>query len=360
MTERPANISRRIDISLPGSEINVNPIRLDGSSLFVPIHLAILICLVAATASEGVAQLDRFPSRQERQDEAELDRIPFDGRQAYEYLKEICEIGPRVSGTEGMFRQQAYLKEKFEAEGAKVEYQEWQVTHPETFERVTLRNMIVQWHPEQKHRILICAHYDTRPFPDQDPIDPTGPFIGANDGASGAALLLELGKHMKDLDRDFGVDFVLFDAEEFVFDRRRDPLFIGSTYFSEEYANSPPEYQYKYGVLVDMIGDKSLELFFEANSMIHARDLTRSIWNTARKLRVSEFIARTRHEVRDDHLPLNQIARIPTCDIIDFDYPSPTTRYSFWHTQDDTPDKCSAVSLAKVGWVLKEWIFSLE
>lgn len=308
----------------------------------------------------AMAQPNQGGSRQERAEQAELDRIPFDGRQAYQYLLDICEIGPRISGSEGMAKQQEYLQSRFEEMGATVEYQAFPVPHPETLEPTTMRNMIIQWHPDRKHRILICAHYDTRPFPDQDPVDPTGLFIGANDGASGPALLLELGKHMKELDRHFGVDFVLFDGEEFVFDRRRDPLFIGSTYFAEEYAARPPEYQYTFGVLVDMIGDQSLELYYESNSMLHARDLTRSIWNTARRLRVREFIPRVRHEIRDDHLPLNQIARIPTCDLIDFDYPAPNARHSYWHTREDSPDKCSPVSLAKVGWVLKEWIYSLE
>jgi Zn-dependent M28 family amino/carboxypeptidase len=217
-------------------------------------------------------------------------------------------------------------------------------------------NLIVQWHPDRKKRLLLCCHYDTRPFPDKDLVDPMGRFDGANDGASGVALFHELGKQMPRLNCAYGVDFVFFDAEEFVYDRRRDSLFVGSEHFSREYVQDPPEYRYVSGVLIDMIGDRQLQIYYEKHSMQFAPILTRGIWSTAKKLGVREFIPRQRHQVRDDHLPLNRIAKIPTTDIIDFDYPTPSARRSYWHTRDDTVDKCSALSLAKVGWVLQEWL----
>ena len=100
-----------------------------------------------------------------------------------------------------------------------------------------------------------------------------------------------------------------------------------------------------------MVGDADLQIYQERNSVTwpQTRPLVHSIWTTARKLGVREFIFRPEHEIRDDHLPLNNIAKIPTCDIIDFDYPH-------WHTRADTPERCSALSLAKVGWVVQEWL----
>ena len=227
--------------------------------------------------------------------------------------------------------------------------------------RVTISNLVIEWHPERTARVLLCAHYDTRPFPDRDRQRPKGVFVGANDGASGVALLMELGRHMPALQSSIGVDFVLFDGEEFVFDenRDRDYYFIGSTFFARNYRNNPPAYKYRGGVLLDMVADAQLQLYQERNSVKHARDLVTQIWNMANRLDVSEFVRQTRHELRDDHIPLNEIARIPTCDIIDFDYPRPGGR-QYWHTEDDTPDKCSATSLAKVGWVVLEWLKSLE
>ena len=103
------------------------------------------------------------------------------------------------------------------------------------------------------------------------------------------------------------------------------------------------------GVLVDMIADRSLQLYMEKNSLNKAPEVTRSVWAVAKRMRVKEFIARSKYEVRDDHLALNDIAGIPTCDIIDFDY-------RYWHTTRDTPIQCSAASLTKVGKVLLQWM----
>lgn len=283
--------------------------------------------------------------------------IPFNGDRAYTHLKEICAIGPRVAGTEGMRRQQAYLQEHFEKLGGRVTMQEFPVRHPLDGSRVTLANMIVEWHPEKKDRILLCCHYDTRPFPDEDPANPRGVFVGANDGASGAALMCELAQEMSSLKSKYGVDFVLFDGEELVYDNDRDKYFLGSEHFAREYVTNPPPHKYKYGVLVDMVGDSQLAIYREINSMRTpaSRQLTNDIWVVARSLGVKEFIAATKYEVRDDHLALNNIARIPTTDIIDFEYPR-SRGASYWHTTRDVPENCSALSLAKVGWVIKTWL----
>lgn len=293
---------------------------------------------------------------QNLKEDAELAKIPFDGKASYGTLKRICDLGPRITGSDAMSKQQEILAGHFSKLGAKIRRQRFQVLHPETREKVDVVNLIVQWHPQSQRRLILCCHYDTRPFPDSDVIDPRGRFIGANDGASGVALFHELGKHMPKIQCSYGVDFVFFDAEEFVFDKRRDPLFVGSEYFARNYIQEASPVQYVSGVLIDMIGDRELQIYYEKNSMQFAPVLTRGIWNTARKLGVREFIPRQRHKIRDDHLPLNNIARIPTTDIIDFDYPSPNARRSYWHTRDDTVDKCSALSLAKVGWVLLEWL----
>lgn len=283
--------------------------------------------------------------------------IPVNGQRAYGYLKDICAIGPRVSGTEGMQRQQAYLKDHFEKLGGQVKLQEFDARHPLTGANVRLANMIVQWQPEKQDRVLISAHYDTRPFPDQDPVDPKGIFIGANDGASGVAVLCELAHAMPTLKCKYGVDFVLFDGEELVYDGQRDPYFLGSEHFAREYAANPPAGRYRSGVLLDMVGDANLQIYREANSLRtpQTRQLVNDIWAIARDLGVREFIFSTRHEIRDDHLALNNIAGIPTIDIIDFDYPT-SRPPGYWHTTRDVPEACSPLSLAKVGWVMKTWL----
>ncbi|MCA9264506.1 MAG: M28 family peptidase [Planctomycetales bacterium] len=289
-----------------------------------------------------------------------LEEIPFDGQQAYEYLKQICDLGPRPSGSPGMQQQQQMLQEHFEQLGGKVRFQKTSIRHPDDGSAVEIANLIVEWHPDRPNRVLLCAHYDTRPYPDSDP-DPKnrkGVFVGANDGASGVAVLMQLGTAMPALTGQYGVDFVLFDAEEFIFNDRRDSYFVGSEYFARDYVQNPPPYRYRYGVLLDMVGDRNLELYVEKNSATwkDTRPVVESLWGVARDLGVQEFIPRTRHRVSDDHLALRNIAKIPTCDVIDLDYPSANLRTNYWHTTHDTPDKCSALSLAKVGWVMQEWL----
>lgn len=279
-----------------------------------------------------------------------LEQIPFDGAKAYEYLKQVCQIGPRPSGSAGMEAQQKLLVEHFTKLGAKVRLQRFRARHPAGEADVPMANVIVEWHPESKERILICTHYDTLPFPMMDRVNPRGRFVGANDGGSGTALLMALGHDMPGLKSHYGVDFVFFDGEEFVFDHN-DPYFLGSEFFATTYANEPPAHRYRWGVLLDMIGDADLQIYQERYSMWwpDTRPLVEEIWATARRLGVREFIAKRKHEVRDDHLPLHNIGKIPACDIIDFDYPA-------WHTMADTPERCSALSLAKVGWVVREWL----
>jgi len=283
--------------------------------------------------------------------------VPFNGERAYGYLKDLCAIGPRVSGTEGMQRQQAYLKAHFEKLGGRVSLQEFGARHPQTGNTVRLANMIVEWHPDRKERILLCAHYDTRPYPDEDPFDRRGIFLGANDGASGTALLCELAHSMPELKTKYGVDFVLFDAEELIYDKNRDPFFLGSEHFAREYVANPPGHQYKCGVLLDMVGDAQLQIYREVNSLRTPaqRQIVNDIWGIARELGVREFLFGQGHEIRDDHLALNDIAHIPAIDIIDFDYPN-SRGPGYWHTTQDVPEKCSPASLAKVGWVLRTWL----
>jgi glutaminyl-peptide cyclotransferase len=283
-----------------------------------------------------------------------LGDIAFDGAAAYRYLRQICAIGRRPSGSQGMERQQDLLEKHFTKLGAKVSRQRFQGRDPRNGNAVPMTNLLVQWHPDKNRRVLLAAHYDTLPFPMRDPKAPRGEFIGANDGGSGVALLMQLGHEIPKMSLDFGVDFVFFDGEEYVF-TEDEPYFQGSEYFAKAYANQPPAHRYRWGVLLDMIGDANLRIFYEAQSYEwdDTRPLVEEIWGVAKRLGVREFVPRVKHNVRDDHLALHNIARIPTCDIIDFDYPP-------WHTRADTPERCSALSLAKVGWVVQEWLAGLR
>jgi hypothetical protein len=283
---------------------------------------------------------------------------PVNGLRAFRYLEQICALGPRFSGSPGMQKQQALVRDHFEGLGGKVSFQRFLATNPLGGPKVPMANLIVEWHPERTERVLLCVHYDTRPLPDRDP-DPAqrrgGVFLGANDGASGVALLMELAHLMPTLGSTVGVDFLLVDGEEMVYVDGRDPYFWGSTWFAREYVRQPPAHKYRWGIVLDMIGDKDLQIYQEKYSVAWSdtRPLVKEIWATAARLGVEEFIPRARHIVRDDHLPLRNIGKIPTCDVIDApaDFPA-------WHTTMDTPRQCSPASLAKVGWVVYEWLKS--
>jgi glutaminyl-peptide cyclotransferase len=282
---------------------------------------------------------------------------PLQSARAMKYLEQLCAIGSRTTGTPGMVQQQQLLQAHFEKLGGKVVWQSFQHRHPQTGQPVEVKNLIVQWHPDRMERVVLCSHYDTRPFPDRDPKNRTGLFVGANDGASSTAALMELGHAMADKSIKIGVDFVLFDAEELVFGEQKGDYFIGSTYFAQQYVADPPPYRYRSGILMDMIGDKDLQLYYDKASFTYAPQLAREVWDIARGLGLKEFSPRVVHDIRDDHLPMNEIARIPTIDIIDFDYPTAASRTrSYWHTMADTPDKCSGDSLTKVLAVILEWL----
>lgn len=281
--------------------------------------------------------------------------VNFDGDRAYRHLVEICKIGSRISGSPGMARQQKMIVDHFEKLGATVTDQGFDVAHPLTGNPVRMNNLIVSWDPKAEKRILLCCHYDTRPFPDRDRLNPRGIFYGANDGASGVALFMEMAESIKEIKipYGYGVDMVFFDGEELIYkqgvNQYLGKYFLGSEYFSTDYKNNPPKHKYVYGVLVDMIAGRNLKLYYEINSLELAPEVTKSVWDAAKELKEKAFIAKEKHEVQDDHLPLNKIAKIPTCDLIDFDYPH-------WHTQGDVPRNCSGASLERVGRVLLYWL----
>jgi peptidase M28-like protein len=285
-----------------------------------------------------------------------LEDIPFDGRAAYTHLRQICAFGPRPSGSAGMVAQQRFVADHFRRLGARVSFQEFRTPNPRDGVDVPMANMIVEWHPDHTERILLCTHYDTRPYPDRDRRNPGGVHIGANNGASGVAVLMELGKWMPRLESKYGVDFVLFDGSQFVFKEGNwrkpgDRQLLGSEYFAKNYVSNPPPFKYRWGVMLNMVAGDSLQVYEEHNSMSwrDTRPLVDDIWRNAYKLGVREFIPTRQDAVSDDHMKLNEIAKIPTCEIIDFDDP-------YYRTEQDTPQACSALSLAKVGWVLLDWL----
>lgn len=316
----------------------------------------VAVAVVAIAAGLGLSFAQRLRSSMAAET-VEPKPAPINGDRAFGYLKTICALGRRPAGSEANEKQRKLVADHFKAKGAKIREQPFVIQDPSDGKRLRVANLIGSWHPDRLDRIVIAAHYDTRPFADKeaDPIvRQREPFLGANDGASGVALLMEIANHLDSFRTDWGIDLVLFDAEELVYgaDSPLEEYFLGARHFSRTYAAERAArkipYQYRAGILLDMVADKDLVIDQELNSLRMARGLIQQIWGVAAALGEPCFRAQVGPEVSDDHIPMNAVG-IPTVDLIDFDYPH-------WHTTQDLPENCSPAALKSVGRVVTGWL----
>jgi glutaminyl-peptide cyclotransferase len=314
-------------------------------------------CTLLAVAMLHLVTNNADSSDKPKRDEFAADRpggekaVEIDARRVMDYLEAVCKIGPRISGSEGMAKQQKMIEKHVTDLGAKVRYQKFSKKQRTAAKPVEMANLIVSYHPDRARRVILCSHYDTRPIADQEHNVRrwNDPFVSANDGGSGVALLMELGNHMKDLETKVGVDFVFFDGEEYIFDPKKDEYFFGSKHFAAEYRKARRTTEYKGAILLDMIAGKGATFPVEQNSWVKAGKLTKEVWGIAAELKCDSFQEKlSRFAVEDDHIPLNA-AGIPAIDIIDFDYPH-------WHRLTDLPKNCSAATMAQVGKVCSVWL----
>jgi glutaminyl-peptide cyclotransferase len=275
----------------------------------------------------------------------------FDGEQALQLIKEQVGFGDRSPNTEGQRKMQEFITHHLQKAEMKVHVQPFE--HKSSKGSFKMANVVGEYKPESEKRILLGAHYDTKRFTSMDRLKKDEAVVGANDGASGVAVLLQLAylMHTSENPPDIGIDFVFFDGEEAedLKDGEWEPL--GSTYFAshleELYDNTKPQE----GIILDMVCDKDLEIYRERNSDRYAKKQNDAFFKIASEAYPSDFKNTTKWSIEDDHMPLNH-AGIPTIDIIDFDYPH-------WHTTGDTIDKCSSESLEKVGDVVWQYLLSL-
>lgn len=215
---------------------------------------------------------------------------------------------------------------------------------------VTLKlyNIVGQFNPKAPDRVMLCGHWDSRPFADRDP-DSTKRHLGlpaANDGAGSIAILLEIARQLHLKPVSFGVDIVLFDGEDFGREGVSEDYLIGSKHF----ANTQPIPRPRYGVLLDLISEKDLRIPYEMHSYMYARPIVEKVWASAEKTKSMSFVREPGQAVLDDHIPFLEKG-IPVIDLIDFDY-------KYWHTLEDTPDKCSPYSMGEVGRTVLEVLTS--
>ncbi|HEY0866912.1 MAG TPA: M28 family peptidase [Fimbriimonas sp.] len=277
------------------------------------------------------------------------DKIPavkFDKTRAWDHLTRQVAFGPRVPGTTAHSNCRDYLLAEFKKHTDNARLQEFKHTWSQDNRQYTMWNIIGEQNWQNATtRVTLYAHWDSRPTADQefDEEKRAQPVPGANDGASGVAVLLELMRSLKEQNPKVGIQYVLTDGEDlgpFI-----NEMLLGAAHF----AKNPPDPKPDYGILLDMIGDKDLRVPMERNSYRYAPKLMDALYAHAKAVGLSKtFPAVPGETIVDDHMPLNEVG-MPTIDLIDFTYEP-------WHTLEDTPDKCSPDSLLKVGALLETWL----
>jgi glutaminyl-peptide cyclotransferase len=277
----------------------------------------------------------------------------YRGTESFVYLTKQTDFGPRNPNSRGHSECLKFLADTLRRSADQVRLQHF--THKGYGnEELWLTNVIASFRPELQERILLCAHWDTRPRAEKDPniMRRNQPILGANDGASGVAVLLHLADLMKVVPPPTGVDIVLFDGEDYGVEGDLSNYLLGSRFFVRQMA---ADYRPRFGILLDMVGDKFLKIPKEKNSLHFAPDIVELVWNKAKELGITQFVPEVGDAIFDDHIPLNE-AGIKTINIIDFNYPDETHR--FWHTHKDIPENCSPESLEAVGAVVTHMVYS--
>lgn len=287
----------------------------------------------------------------------------FNADSAYVYVENQVNLGPRVPNTPAHKACGSYLANELRRFGAKVYEQEAMLTAYDN-SRLEALNIIGSFNPEEKKRILLFAHWDTRPYADHDP-NPANykkAIDGADDGASGVGVLLEIARQIGQKQPDTGIDIIFFDAEdygtpEFVKEYKPDTWCLGSQFW----AKNPhvKGYQAEFGILLDMVGAKNATFFKEQQSTMYAARYVELVWNTARNLGYGKFfINAAGAPITDDHQYVISGTNIPCLDIINYDPDTEKGFASYWHTVDDTMKNIDKETLKAVGQTVLEVIYN--
>jgi Zn-dependent M28 family amino/carboxypeptidase len=289
----------------------------------------------------------------------------FNADSAYRFTQDQVDFGPRVPGTKAHAACAQWLIKKLDQYSDTVYVQKFKAR---TYDGVTRNgiNIIGSLNPEATTRVLLLAHWDSRPFADHDP-NPDNykkPIDAANDGASGVAVLLELMRQFHTKNPGKGVDVLLVDLEDWgppdfeEHQYKEENWGLGSQYW----AKNPhiPAYQANYGILLDMVGAKNLVYKKEYYSMLYARYVVDLVWQTARDLGYDDvFINKEGGAISDDHIFINKYRKIPTIDLIHLDsHSSNGSFYEYWHTLGDTMDKIDKNSLLITGKVVGTVVYN--
>lgn len=329
----------------------------------------IMIALLIVTLIAGAA-FNFLPSNKAEVSETEeIEKVQpvgpdFNADSAYIYLQEQCDFGPRTMNSVAHDKCEKWIIQKFEQYGCKVTTQKATLNG---YDGTPLRstNIMASYNPKATTRIMFCAHWDCRPWADNDP-DSTNwhkPIVAANDAASGVGVMIELARILKGSGLELGVDFICFDAEDygtpqwFEGEDPGDTWALGAQYFAN---NLPEGYAPRYGILLDMVGGVGAKFYREGMSMQYAPAIVKKVWNAARQVGYGSYFPKDDGGmITDDHIPVNQTANIPCIDVIPY-YPD-CAQSSFgptWHTIADNMDNIDKNTLKAVGQTMVQVLFT--
>lgn len=278
----------------------------------------------------------------------------FNADSAYYFVNEQVKFGPRVPNSTAHSKCAAWLESTLK------KYTPYVVIQPFTakaYDGTTLncKNIIASFNPKSPTRVLLCAHWDSRPYADNDPDSAyhRTPIDGANDGASGVGVLLEIARQLKISPATIGVDILLLDGEDY--GAPQDAGFMGSDDWalgSQYWSRVPhvPSYSARYGILLDMVGAENAVFTMEGTSMYYAPDVAQKVWNVGASIGYSDYFSAERtNAITDDHVYINQLRQVPTIDIIQHDPSTTSGFYQNWHTMKDNMKGISKPTLMAVG-----------
>ena len=283
----------------------------------------------------------------------------FNADSAYQFIEQQVAFGPRNPGSKGHQQTEDYLLAKLK------EYAGSRSVYPQQFTSVgyegdtlELTNIIAAFNTQSSDRILLCAHWDTRPRAEKAASDTSKPILGADDGGSGVGVLLELARIFRENPPPIGVDIVLFDGEDYGREGDLENYFLGSRYW----ANNPPVkgYSPRFGILLDMVGGQNAKFPKEGYSMEYAPALVNEIWAIAEEKGYGNyFIDKKGNRISDDHIVVNRILGIPTINVIRHSVTSDGAQFApYWHTHQDDMSVISKQTLESVGDVMTELIYN--
>lgn len=319
----------------------------------------LLIMLATFTGCKNQSQT----SSGQDTDTIAVTQVQFDADSAYASVVAQCDFGPRVPGSAAHDRCGDYIVARFKALGLSVSEQRadqkaWDGKMLHT------RNIIAAYRPELADRIIICTHWESRPWADADPDSSLHrePVMAANDGASGVAVMLEVARKLEELKPELGIDFICFDSEDYgmPYWAETDEMENGSDWClgSQYWAAHPhvPGYKARFGILLDMVGGRDARFCFEGISMRYASEVMVQVWDAAGRAGASQlFLTEQGGYAQDDHVPMNEVAGIPTIDIIPY-VEGEHTFGATWHTTQDTPENISRETLKGVGQTLLQFL----